>query len=901
MGFMRSERLTLDKTVSQIYREVIRNPRKALKMSTRALSGVKNPEAKAKLTLARAHCLREIGHYKDALREYTRAARLFEKQEMIDESWRTSIGKMDALDQMGRYREALNLANRTAKYFRDSSKPFWEAKIFANAGNIYQHLGQYHKALKYYQKAYPILSSEQPGDGYILLFNQATSYLSSGNPDQAIELLQKCVAYFQHENLTSFLARTHYNLAYGFYLKGKYHDALFHLNEARTQLTQLKDWSFLASCYLDEAEIYLRLNQIDEAVTRARKARRSFLKLGMPYELSESDSFIGIALMRQQKISAALPFLQDARKFFERQGNQVKAAEMEIHIALAFWNRKKWALADSHLQNAYKRFRKAKIYSQMMTSVTYLAELELSQGNVIKARRWLNQASRWISRVQLPWILLPYYQALGRTQFHSGGSGRTALNKAIKLTETMRGEIPAEDLRISYLEDKLAPYHILITHDLQNPGRVGVPARPAERSFELTERARSRVLQDMLEGSLQFDDRLATELNAMRSKSWRRNVSDSSGSTSSQHSEKRIIQLLRRAQRLNSVKDQKLLKVSEIKKQLLPGQSILSFYRVGDNLHAYVIDSNGISAFPNLARNSQLISTWQFLRFQIQRGHNDPQNSLSSCDTHLSALYKQLLLPIMVKLQKTEMITVIPHGWLHALPFHCLRDEHGYLADRFQFSYAPSVSVYAHCTQSFSSGGRASLPAKADNTNTLIIGHSDEFAPWINQEVSEIQKLFPEAKVVVDDSARSETLVENSSDADVIHISSHGRFLPAQPFQSGIKLSDGWFTLPQIYQLNLNSRLVTLSGCETGTSEVTAGDDLVGLTRGFLYAGASSLLVSLWRVFDASTAAFMKHFYSDLSSGSSLSNAWQHAVLETKKVWPHPYHWGAFVLIGKCI
>ncbi|MCI0444538.1 CHAT domain-containing tetratricopeptide repeat protein [bacterium] len=894
MASERSSSDSVDKTVSQIYTEVIRNPRKALKMSTKALSEARNPVARAKLTLARAHCLREIGHYTEAIREYTRAAKLFQKQKMTDESWRTSIGKMDALDQMGQYREALNLADRTAKYFRFSSKPFWEAKIFANTGNIYQHLGQYDQALKYYQKAYPILSNEQPGDGYILRFNQATSYLCSGNPENAVELLKTCQAYFEQENLSSFLARTHYNLAYGFYLKGKYHDALFHLNKARTQLIQLKDWSFLASCYLDEAEIYLRLNQIDEAITWSRKARKSFLKLGMPYELAESNAFIGIALMRQKRISTAVPFLQDARKFFERQGNQVKAAEMEIHIALAFWDRKKWALADSHLQNAYKRFRKAGIYSQMMTGITYLAELELSRGNVAKAKHWLNQASRWISRVQLPWILLPYYQTLGRTQFLSGGSGRKALNQAIKLTETMRGEIPAEDLRISYLEDKLAPYHMLINHDLQTNSTKSV-----ERSFELTERARSRVLQDLLEGSLQFDDRLATELNAFRSESWRRNVSDSGGSPTSLEAEKRIVQLLRRAQRLNSAKDTKLLKVSEIKRQLHPEQSILSFYKIGDSLNAFVIDSSGITAFPNLARNSELISSWHFLRFQIDRGHSDPQNSLASCDSHLHALYKQLFAPLMEKLQNTNTITVIPHGWLHALPFHCLRDEQGYLADRFKFSYAPSVSVYAHCLQRFSTGGRAPLPAKTNRTNALIVGHSDAFAPWIDQEVDEIRKLFPMAKVFTGDSARSIALLENSPAADVIHISSHGRFLPAQPFHSGIKLSDGWFTSPQIYQLHLNSRLVTLSGCETGTSEVTAGDDLVGLTRGFLYAGASSLLVSLWRVFDASTATFMKHFYSHLSSGFSLSDAWHHAVLEIKREWPHPYHWAPFVLIGK--
>src|SRR5262245_33653241 len=101
MRSMRADSHSINKIVSQIYDEVIRNPRKALKISTKALSEAGDAVVRAKLTLARAHCLREIGQYKEAIAEYARAAKLFEKQKMIDESWRTSIGKMDALDQMG--------------------------------------------------------------------------------------------------------------------------------------------------------------------------------------------------------------------------------------------------------------------------------------------------------------------------------------------------------------------------------------------------------------------------------------------------------------------------------------------------------------------------------------------------------------------------------------------------------------------------------------------------------------------------------------------------------------------------------------------------------------------------------------------------------------------------------
>jgi CHAT domain-containing protein len=69
--------------------------------------------------------------------------------------------------------------------------------------------------------------------------------------------------------------------------------------------------------------------------------------------------------------------------------------------------------------------------------------------------------------------------------------------------------------------------------------------------------------------------------------------------------------------------------------------------------------------------------------------------------------------------------------------------------------------------------------------------------------------------------------------------------------------------------------------------------------RGFLYAGTSSMLLSLWRVFDISTALFMKQFYQQIILGKSLAESWQHALLATKERWPHPYYWGPFLLIGK--
>jgi CHAT domain-containing protein len=116
---------------------------------------------------------------------------------------------------------------------------------------------------------------------------------------------------------------------------------------------------------------------------------------------------------------------------------------------------------------------------------------------------------------------------------------------------------------------------------------------------------------------------------------------------------------------------------------------------------------------------------------------------------------------------------------------------------------------------------------------------------------------------------------------------------------SGIRLGDAYLNLYDLYQLQLEADLVTLSGCATGLNVVTAGDELLGLIRGLLYAGAQSLLLTLWNVHDRSTADFMTSFYRRFQEGADKAAALQGAMQELRQRYPHPYYWAPFVLIGK--
>lgn len=887
--------MPFESIAAQIYKELPRRPAEALQMAEKGVALARRrpqPGALGRMILCRAHALRECGRYPEALRNYDQAANIYRKEGRKEDASRTTIGKIDALDLMGRYAEALATARSAARYFHRAGMSLLEAKVYANMGNVYQHLDRYQLALKYYRLAYPILARERPLDGHISLFNQAGIHLSKGQPEEALKLLETCRLYFEQERLLHLSGRAQYSLAYAKFLLGKYQDSLDHLSRAQAIFRSLRDRSFLASCYLDQAEIYLRLNRIDEAIRMADRAHRRFGELKLPYEFAESGALLGITLLRKRRTKRAIAHLDSARRFFNARKNRIKSAELDSHIALAYLKQQQPEKANARLKRAYREFASHRIYSRMLSSLVYQSSFAVEKQDWKVAESLLQRARPWIRKVRLPWVLLPYYQMLGKIEARLGRKTAAGnLNRAIRLVEIMRAEIPAEDLRISYFQDKLEAFDLLITMGLREGDQKGV-----RDAFLYAERARSRALLDLLEGSLVFDpqhqalEQTLAQLSSVRHESWRRAIG-SEGSPDNlleQKLQNRVLRLMRTGQRLGAVEQRGAPPIEAVQRALLPDQALIVYYIISNNIHAFVLDDRGLWAFPSIADEAEARQRTHFFSFQMERARANPQAaSPDAAIHHLKWFGERLLGPLYPKIKNKKLLTIIPHRWLHGFPFHCLMDSEGLLAARHAITYAPAASVYLHCLETAVTGD-----------GPLLLGYADERAPWIRHEIEEIRSIFQDARWHTGRDATGERLRLQAADARLIHIASHGRFRPDQPFFSGLLLADGWLTIPEIYQLRLKADLVTLSGCETGTSNVSAGDELLGLTRGFLYAGAASMLVSLWRVSDNSTAFFMKEFYSGLAAGMPKWQCWQNALLATQSRHPHPYFWGPFLLLG---
>src|SRR5262249_5284393 len=139
---------------------------------------------------------------------------------------------------------------------------------------------------------------------------------------------------------------------------------------------------------------------------------------------------------------------------------------------------------------------------------------------------------------------------------------------------------------------------------------------------------------------------------------------------------------------------------------------------------------------------------------------------------------------------------------------------------------------------------------------------------------------------------------EQSKISTFLHIATHAVFRQDNPMFSSFKLADGWVTAIDLFSMASETNLVTLSGCQSGMSEVTGADDLLGLMRGFLYAGARSLLLSLWNVNDESTTALMTDFYRRWQEGTTKSAALRSAMQSVREQFPNPFYWAPFLLVG---
>jgi CHAT domain-containing protein len=305
-------------------------------------------------------------------------------------------------------------------------------------------------------------------------------------------------------------------------------------------------------------------------------------------------------------------------------------------------------------------------------------------------------------------------------------------------------------------------------------------------------------------------------------------------------------------------------------------------------------------------RDSVQLRSWpanpDVLKRQVLRLRRVLQSpdSGAELDQAIVDLSQLILAPIAGDIPASiDRLIVVPAGPLYQIPFETLQLSAGKcLLDRFTISYLPSAAALAALDSQSKASGNLLLGAIGDQS---IEGMPP--LPGTLHETSAIAAIEPGARIVSQAAFTHDATLAAFGVFDRVHLATHGILDEDAPLFSALLTSPApgqpaRVSLYEIAAMPIHSRLVVLSACETGLGRLSGGDEMVGLTRTFLAAGAKVVVSSLWKVNDESTAALMQEFYRGLKSGKPPAAAMRAAELHIRKQYPHPFYWAPFVVTG---
>jgi CHAT domain-containing protein/tetratricopeptide (TPR) repeat protein len=673
------------------------------------------------------------------------------------------------------------------------------------------------------------------------------------------------------------------------------------------------------------ADAYLALNLYSEALSSYREVDRLLRSTGMEHDRAQALWGMGSALMARTELEKAEEALNEAARLFSAGNNVPMLTGVMLEQAALLEARRDHETALATARRALELvsgegWPVQQVYAHLRLADLLLPDVAASETHLLAGRQQADHLA-------LPQLRYRLNERLGHVRRLQGRDeeARVLLEAAVDEIERLRDTVAQDALRASFLRDKTAAYEdLLLLYLAQGEDQ------DLRRALSVAERAKSRALVDLLTGVAEKEPvnladpelgrrirTLQADLNAVYSELLGGGLGDEERPAPVPNLRARAGELEQEISRLrfqaaaaSSSPDLFSAPIlsDDFLDQLPPDEVLLAYHVAGEEILAFVNSGGRIRVVRHLGTLARVRRLLQKLDIQWERfrvGQEFARRHMKTLELStrqlLAALYEELVGPLEPLLEEAvaglpegansvPKLAVVPHGPLHQVPFHALFDGRRYLIERFELSYAPSATVYALCQRRETN----------DHERAAVFGVEDPLIPAASAEARAVaQRLGPEPKVRLGQDATIESLRDEASTCSILHLACHGLFRSDNPMFSSLKLHDGWLLAADAMSLELPGALVTLSACESGRSEVIGGDEILGLGRAFLGAGAATLVVSLWLVHDETTAELMAEWYERLRNGQGRAAALRDAQLDLKERHPHPYYWAPFVLIGK--
>lgn len=763
-------------------------------------------------------------------------------------------------------------------------------KLLSDLGYYYNARFDFENALTYFDKGAVLLSKNPKIKSSLKEYTIAyfTNYSrlqrEKGDPHKSILLLNEALTLTNTKETEYYKLFIFKALATNYFLIGEIEKAKLYYQQA---LKIAKKGEEKCEIELSLAQIYLKQNKAEEAKTQIINARKNLFKSAF------------------KEAGAQFPALEMAieakwAKHYFIKNNKAECTthcRNVIQISNAkFGNEKGPHVADAYLMLAkISAIKNAEIFFEKSIKSCFAGE-KIEIQNLISVEKY----------IEVLWEKAEYYFQTKHPKKDE------AILSAVKAVNQIKSSLEEDDSKLYFLKAK---------SDFYEKAIVMISPENIAGIFKIMEYSKAALISDVLKknqfkASTIAKDLIKKELLIKREiNKYRLKLNNANSLAEKKTNEIKIreaqialtnIQTEIRIKSPNYQKQVNTLdsvEISAIKNVLKPDQAILSFYYSENKIGIMCIGKN--YAKFRMVTNTPIIESK--LKKLLKEINTNPGISEFDDKNIAKDLYRVFFNGFENELKNLKQLVVIRDGLLQYLPFEVLVDQNGrFLIEKYEFQYGWSANIWKIEKNDDSPSPRSGLMAIAPFTSENASGKvADELKPLLasKKEVEQIGgDIFLEKK------AKKDLFFKNYQNYDIIHFATHAQLNDTDPNLSFIAFypdeKESKLFTQELFDLNFDkTQLVVLSACEGGYGYNQKGEGLMSLARAFAYAGCPSVITTLWKANDETSAFIAANIHKYLKKGYNKAKAVQQAKLdllhnEEFGQYDHPYFWSNFILIG---